>query len=190
MKYPFYFRRIIVFLGEIPWALPLVMIVKSSGAIIALWWGVSLTRWWVILIVALILLDIAILLVFFVSYRIRRINRTIKSLLHLSILYIETILVFSVLYFWIGILSYDQAMSGVINLWQKNETIEAHEIIIGNIGLNIVDYFHFSVVTMTTLGYGDMLPVKWYAKLIVDLQVLAGLSILVIGIGKHFNKQG
>lgn len=36
---------------------------------------------------------------------------------------------------------------------------------------------HFSVVTATTLGYGDITPATWYAKALVDLQVLAAVAI-------------
>ena len=43
-------------------------------------------------------------------------------------------------------------------------------------------------MTIATVGYGDMRPVTWYAKLTVDLEVLAGLGIVVVGIGRYFSR--
>lgn len=48
-----------------------------------------------------------------------------------------------------------------------------------------VDCFHFSTVTATTLGYGDILPNLWYTKLLADLQCLLGISIITISIGLY-----
>jgi len=47
----------------------------------------------------------------------------------------------------------------------------------------LVDCWHVSVVTMTTLGSGDILPSVWYSKLASDIQVLAGVVLLVIALG-------
>ena len=37
------------------------------------------------------------------------------------------------------------------------------------------DCLHFSTVTIATLGYGDIIPTKWYSKLAADLEVLMGI---------------
>jgi hypothetical protein len=42
---------------------------------------------------------------------------------------------------------------------------------------------HFSVVTMATVGYGDMNPDKWYSQLAVDIQILIGQILIVFGLG-------
>ena len=52
--------------------------------------------------------------------------------------------------------------------------------------LAIVDCLHFSVETLSTVGYGDITPVTWYAKLAVDVQILMGLGITVLTVGRHF----
>lgn len=45
-----------------------------------------------------------------------------------------------------------------------------------------LDCFHFSVVTMTTVGYGDIVPTAWYSKLAADLQVLLSMVILILAL--------
>jgi hypothetical protein len=44
--------------------------------------------------------------------------------------------------------------------------------------LEVIDYPYFSIVTITTLGYGDIAPVAWYSKLFVALLSLFGLYIM------------
>lgn len=55
-----------------------------------------------------------------------------------------------------------------------------------NRGLTLLDCLHFSVVTMTTTGYGDITPTRLYSKLTADLQILFGLAILVVALGMLF----
>ncbi|MFN9643605.1 MAG: potassium channel family protein [Cyanobacteriota bacterium] len=42
---------------------------------------------------------------------------------------------------------------------------------------------HFSVVTMATVGYGDMNPNKWYSQLAVDIQIMIGQILVVFALG-------
>ena len=51
----------------------------------------------------------------------------------------------------------------------------------------VVDCLHFSVETLSTVGYGDIVPVTWFAKMAVDIQVLMGLGITVLAVGTHFS---
>jgi len=44
--------------------------------------------------------------------------------------------------------------------------------------LSFIDSIYFSVVTITTLGYGDILPVTQVGRLIVTAQVLIGFSVI------------
>lgn len=50
------------------------------------------------------------------------------------------------------------------------------------------DCIHFSLITSATVGYGDMLPVDWKTKLLVDIQVLISFFIAVFGVGSYFAK--
>lgn len=44
--------------------------------------------------------------------------------------------------------------------------------------LDIIDSFYFSVITFTTLGYGDIYPAGGVGKLLVSFQVLSGILLL------------
>ena len=46
-------------------------------------------------------------------------------------------------------------------------------------GSNLVDFLYYTVVTMSTLGYGDINPVSKGAKLLAVLQVFVGVFILL-----------
>ena len=42
------------------------------------------------------------------------------------------------------------------------------------------DFLYFSVITQTTVGYGDILPNSTQVRMIVVLQILAGLTLLTV----------
>lgn len=46
------------------------------------------------------------------------------------------------------------------------------------------DCLHFSTVTIATLGYGDIVPKKWYSKLAADLEVLMGIAFVSLSLGR------
>jgi len=54
--------------------------------------------------------------------------------------------------------------------------------------LSLLDCLHFSVVTQTTLGFGDMLPKSFTAKLLVDIQVLSGVYFIAIAIARKVSQ--
>lgn len=49
-----------------------------------------------------------------------------------------------------------------------------------------LDCVHFSIVTMTTTGYGDIAPNQLYSKLAADIQILAGVAVVVFALGMAF----
>jgi hypothetical protein len=49
------------------------------------------------------------------------------------------------------------------------------------------DCLHFSVVTVATVGYGDITPASWPARAAVDCQIILGMSLLVIVVGMFFS---
>ena len=48
---------------------------------------------------------------------------------------------------------------------------------------SLLQCIHFSVVTMATVGYGDVHPNQWYSRLAVDMQILIGQILIVVALG-------
>jgi len=48
---------------------------------------------------------------------------------------------------------------------------------------------HFSLVTSTTVGYGDMYPVSFKAKVMVDIQIIVSFFLIAFGAGSFFSKR-
>lgn len=46
----------------------------------------------------------------------------------------------------------------------------------------LIDCLYFSVVTIVTLGYGDITPKDWEAKMAAGLEVLSGIALFVIAL--------
>ncbi len=53
---------------------------------------------------------------------------------------------------------------------------------------SLVDSFYFTVITMTTLGYGDITPVTTMGKILVSLQAIAGFSVVSVALAGVANK--
>lgn len=49
-----------------------------------------------------------------------------------------------------------------------------------------LDCFHFSIMTITTVGYGDITPRERIAKLASDAEVLTGITLFVVALGMVF----
>jgi hypothetical protein len=49
-----------------------------------------------------------------------------------------------------------------------------------------LDCLYLSVVTMATLGYGDITPTAWYSKVAASAQVLTGQVLFVVALGMVF----
>lgn len=52
-----------------------------------------------------------------------------------------------------------------------------------------MDFLYFSVVTQTTVGYGDILPASTKMRILVMLQVVAGMVLLGVLISLEFGKR-
>jgi hypothetical protein len=59
-----------------------------------------------------------------------------------------------------------------------------------NAFLSIIDCLHFSIATLSTVGFGDMYPTTWYSKLAVDVEILMGLGLTVLTVGRYFSRNG
>ncbi len=48
---------------------------------------------------------------------------------------------------------------------------------------SFLHFLYFSAVTITTLGYGDIFPTKYYSKLLTIIEVFVGLFLILIYLG-------
>jgi uncharacterized membrane protein len=49
---------------------------------------------------------------------------------------------------------------------------------------NIFDFLYFSLITQTTVGYGDILPNSTKVRAVVIVQILLGLFLLSVAINQ------
>lgn len=60
-------------------------------------------------------------------------------------------------------------------------------------GWSYVDSFYFSTITLTTIGYGDLHPVRSITKILVSFYALYGVAImlyiLTLFISEHMQRQ-
>lgn len=74
------------------------------------------------------------------------------------------------------VLLFISLFAGVFWFLDHNSTTSMFENYPNSSG--VFDYFYFSVVTFTTLGYGDIVPVTVLEKVIVGIEVLLGFTML------------
>jgi hypothetical protein len=84
------------------------------------------------------------------------------------------------------LLDNDLPLKGVQPVWRWLPDIQGRRLSLKRIGLAYVDCFHYSLVTSSTVGYGDITPVRWYAKLLTDSQILLSLGLTVLGVSRVF----
>jgi hypothetical protein len=111
-----------------------------------------------------------------------------KYLSRLVQAYISAMLLFALGYFiLVANTDPDRAFDGITVPWVwRKPSIEGRYLDIELIFRSFVDCVYFSSVTITTLGFGDIRPTIWFSKLMVSAEALAGVGIVVVGIGRHF----
>jgi hypothetical protein len=50
-----------------------------------------------------------------------------------------------------------------------------------------IDFIYFSLVTMATVGYGDIVPRSWEMRVVVVAEMLVGMAFLVLMLGIFFS---
>jgi hypothetical protein len=50
---------------------------------------------------------------------------------------------------------------------------------------SIVEAVYFSAVTITTAGYGDIVPIKWWSQLACMYELAAGFILIVFALGSY-----
>jgi voltage-gated potassium channel len=60
---------------------------------------------------------------------------------------------------------------------------DAPTFLIDGIGRDptFVESLYFSIVTVSTVGYGDIVPLTYAARIVVALQIVAGVLLLLFG---------
>jgi len=53
-----------------------------------------------------------------------------------------------------------------------------------SIEVNLFDFIYFSFMTITTVGYGDIVPINPVAKILTILEVLIGISFVSLILGR------
>jgi hypothetical protein len=90
------------------------------------------------------------------------------------------------LYFLLGLTWF--ALYNVINLVQPGSFAEAGTPLIGAVHWSTMLYF--SLVTLTTLGYGDIVAVRPTARMIATLEAAAGVLYVAITVARLISAQG
>lgn len=112
-----------------------------------------------------------------------------ESVLYTLILvYVQSSIIFSGIYFLIQAISISsldvetpfKLSTEFVRVFTKDISILEQSFIL------YVDMMYFGFVTITTLGYGDIHPQTWYAKLMVIGHVVVGLYIFSVSLNRHF----
>jgi hypothetical protein len=45
---------------------------------------------------------------------------------------------------------------------------------------------HYSVITMTTVGFDDISPQTWFARFYTDIEALTGTALFIVALGMVF----
>ena len=83
---------------------------------------------------------------------------------------------------------YTQNIKGISGMWlvELYRDTSSKSSIINQALTSLYDSMHFSLMTSTTVGYGDMYPKTIWAKLMVDVQVLVSFFLIAFGVGSFF----
>lgn len=127
--------------------------------------------WQTILIVALALLKT----IFIVRLTLIQLSKIIGESHQLT----HVLTLFSVLIFLI-ILSFSADYQALYVL--NSENFKTATLISSSVLLQFFDFSYFSLITFSSVGYGDMVPVSIAGKLLVMMEIFLSFLVLVFGI--------
>ena len=132
-------------------------------------------------------------------------RHSVINIRYLALLYLEIILMFGVTYFYAvssrnkpdieherNIITQPLPIKGIDNSWVsliKNGNVEDKKFTLKKMFICFQDCIHFSLITSTTVGYGDMVPVTPIAKLLVDIQVIVSFFLISFGVATFTSSQ-
>jgi hypothetical protein len=131
-------------------------------------------------------------------------RHAITSIRGLAMLYLEIVLMFGVIYFYAVSANSDMQLEnhdaqnkilpvirGIDTDWiylVKTNQLENRQEVLKNMLICFHDSIHFSLITSTTVGYGDMTPATPVAKILVDIQVLVSFFLISFGVAFFFSQ--
>ena len=100
--------------------------------------------------------------------------------------YLSLILIFASGYAILQTSSVDPAFSGMPLLWESVEgaTLGDHVQRLHEVFLDAV---YLSVITITTVGFGDIVPLSPWAKILSALEGAVGIGFIGIALGHYFS---
>jgi len=109
-----------------------------------------------------------------------------SRLLLLVISYLFTIISFALIFYIIQMLSIENiqdpaSVAFKISNYEKLEEIKNFN--------DPLSFLYFSIVTITTLGYGDITPLSIIAKIASSLEVILGITYAVFGVATLFSNK-
>ena len=125
-----------------------------------------------------------------IASHLKKYKNTNDNIVSLAIEYLSLIIVYANIYFMVIVLTPGEvvAISGVMPPWFSDTCSTCRYMDLYIALYSAIDCFHFSVVTGTTLGYGDMVPKTYLAKLAVDSQVLLSIGLVAVRLGRMLSK--
>ncbi len=117
--------------------------------------------------------------------------KLVKDLYHFRLImilkvYACLVWIFAMWYTLIQIGSYEQAFSGVPQMWTEafDKGLWNHLVLLHGIFFYCL---YLSIITITTVGYGDVVPLIHVARAAVALQALIGVAFVGIIMGYYFS---
>ncbi len=100
--------------------------------------------------------------------------------------YAAIILIFASSYAIVQASSPEANFSGMPILWRANDPVDLG-VHVSRLHELFFDSLYLSIMTITTVGYGDLVPISRLAKFLTAIEALAGISFVGIALGHYFS---
>jgi hypothetical protein len=98
---------------------------------------------------------------------------------------VATIVLFGATYYYLQLFTDGKAFEGMHAIGFENKSYRlstVDKILLVPAGESVLDCFYFSTITIATVGYGDIRPISWQAKVATMVEVVAGFLLIVVSI--------
>lgn len=99
--------------------------------------------------------------------------------------YFSLVLVFAVTYAVLQASGVEPTFSGMPAIWAEGGASSSEHI--SRLHVVFGESLYLSVITMTTVGYGDIVPVGFLAKMMTAVQGLLGIGFVGLVLGQYFS---